>query len=127
MKAHWDPNGRREETAWDWQDVMRRHRDPDRLDMAIWAGERLAALALSLTTSEAVELRFLEADPRRDCPLARRRALVALDASARYAQGLGRVELRVCPINDAIEGLCKASGFEAKKPKGRESYWTKRV
>jgi hypothetical protein len=55
--------------AWDWEEIFRRHGDPDRLDIAIWGqNERLCCLALGTTTSEAVEIRFLEGDPRSDCP-----------------------------------------------------------
>lgn len=119
--------GRGDETAWDWRELIRRHRDHDRLDMAIWADERLSALALAIPTSEAVEVRFMEADPRPDCPLLGKRALIALDASARYAQRLGRAELRICPINSKIEALCSTYGFESRTPYKREAYWVKQV
>lgn len=53
---------------WDWEEIFRRHGDPDRLDIAIWgANDRLCGLALGTTTSEAVEIRFLEGDPNRSC------------------------------------------------------------
>jgi len=61
----WPGGGR-----WKWEEIFRRHNDPDRLDIAIWgANDRLCGLALGTTTSEYVEIRFLEGDPRPDCPL----------------------------------------------------------
>lgn len=96
VQAQWEPYGRNVETAWDWHEIMRRHRDPDRLDMAIWSdNDRLCGLGLALTTGDAVAFRFLEGDPRDDCPLIGKRALIARDTCARYAQGRGRAELRV--------------------------------
>ena len=118
---------RRPETEWDWREILRRHHDPDRMAMAIWSGERLSCLALGLTTSEAVELRFLEGDPRTDCPLIRKRALIALDASARYAQLLGRAELRVSPINSKIEALCEGLKFESRTSDNGSQLWVRRV
>jgi hypothetical protein len=56
-------------TGWNWPEIFRRHGDPDRLEMAIWCGERLSGLGLALTGSDYVEIRFIEGDPRQDCPL----------------------------------------------------------
>ena len=60
----------------DWPEVLRRHNEPDVMPIAIWHGERLCALALALTTGQAVVLRFLEGDARSDCPLKGRRFLM---------------------------------------------------
>jgi len=107
---------------------MRRHRDPDRLAMTIWTEDRLSAIALALTTSQSVVLRFVEGDPRTDCPLVGKRALIALEACARYAQGRGKVELRVHPVNSHVEALYTGVyGFERRKPHKEPPYLVKRV
>ena len=105
IEAQWEPAGRNKETKWDWKEILRRHNEPDRLELAIWSEERLAGVALSVTTGDSVTLAFLEGDPRQDCPLKGRRALIALDATARYAQGRGKAEIRISPINASLERL----------------------
>jgi hypothetical protein len=61
VQDQWEPHGRPAETAWNWAEIMRCYREPDRLDMAIWTdGGRLCGICLALTTSEALEIRFLE-------------------------------------------------------------------
>jgi hypothetical protein len=115
--------------GWDWDEIFRRHRDPDRLDIAIWSPQdRLSALALGLTSAESVEIRFLEGDPRQDCPLRGRRALIVLECAACYAQAKGRPELRVRPINERLATLYKQIyGFELATPTRGEAYYFKKV
>lgn len=98
---------------WDWEEIFRRHNDPDKLDVAIWGpNERLCGLGIGLTTGEALELRFLEGDPRADCPLKGRRILIFLESAACYAQARGRPELRVRPKNERLEDLYRQTyGF----------------
>jgi len=114
---------------WDWEEIFRGHRDPDRLELVIWTvGDRLSGLGLVLTSGRAVELRFLEGDPRPDCPLKGRRIAVALEAAARYAQARGKLEIRLQPLNASLGCLyCKAYGFEEVTPKGAQSYLRKAV
>ncbi len=129
VNIQWEPAGRDPNTAWDWQEILRHHQsEPDKMAISVWCGDRLSALALALTTSQAVELRFLEGDPRGDCPIKGKRALIALDASARYAQGRGKPELRVRPINSGLEKLYKETyGFVLRSPRGEEPYWFRQV
>jgi hypothetical protein len=112
-----------------WDDVFRRHNDPDRLDVAIWGpNDRLCGLGLGLTTSEAVELRFLEGDPRPDCPLKGRRILMFLECAACYAQARGRRELRIQPINEQLETLYRQTyGFVLETPRGGERYYRRGI
>lgn len=125
----WPTDLRRPEVRWDWEEIFRRHRDPDRLEMVIWAaGDRLSAIGLGLCTGQAVNLRFLEGDPRADCPLKKRRSLIALECSHRYAQGRGRKELRVQPVNAALESLYRdVYGFSLEAPRGQAPYWRRGV
>lgn len=113
----------------DWVEVFRRHRDPDRLDVALWSpGDRLSALVLGLTTGAAVELRFFEGDPRPDCPLKGRRTLIILECAANYAQARGRTELRIQPINERLETLYKLEyGFTLETPRRGAHYYRKVV
>jgi hypothetical protein len=99
--------------AWDWEEIFRRHGDPDRLDVAIWGpNERLCCLALGTTSGEAVEILFVEGDPRPDCPLKGRRILIVLESAACYAQARGRAELRIRPKNERLEDLYRQTcGF----------------
>lgn len=116
-------------TVFDWPEIFRRHNDPDRLDMAIWGGQdRLSALALGLTSGQALTLRFLEGDPRQDCPLRGRRIAVALETAANYAQLRGKKEIRVQPINDQLVYLYeKVYGFTLESPRNEAPYYRKGV
>ena len=129
VRDQWDRHGRNPDADWDWRELMRRYRDPDRLDMAIWTrSDRISALALAVTTGPAVELKFLEADPRADCPLRGKRVLIALETVACYAQVRGKREVRVRPINEAVASLYRdVYRFElVAKPK-MTSYLMRRV
>jgi hypothetical protein len=116
-------------TQFDWEKVRNAYcREPDRFDAAIWAGDRLCGLFLATLAGESVTLRFVEGDPRRDCPLMGRRLLIALDAVVNYTQINGRYELRVEPINDKLIKLFETDfGFRAVKPHKGSPYWTKQV
>ena len=116
-------------SEFDWPEIMRRDNDPDRLDMAIWSGqERLAALGLAVTTGQAVILRFLEGDPRQDCPLKGRRILIALETAANYAQAQGKKEIRLQPVNDKLVDLYeKVYGFKLESPRNETPYYRKGV
>jgi hypothetical protein len=109
----------------DWAEIFRRHRDPDRLDMVIWAPEeRLSGIGLGLTTGESVVVRFVEGDPRDDCPLKGRRIAIFLECAALYAQARGKLELRIQPINERLATLYQQSyGFTlATDQEGRAYY-----
>jgi hypothetical protein len=114
---------------WDWSEIFRRHNDPDRLDMAIWSpDDRLSALSLCLTNSNYVEIRFLEGDPRDDCPLRGRRALIVVECAACYAQARGRPELRLEPNNERLATLYRQIyGFELATPRKAKAYYFKKV
>ncbi len=129
IENHWKPIPRHADACWDWAEIMRRHRDPDRLDFAIWDDEeRLCGLGLALTTGESVELRFLEGNPRMDCKLKGRRILIALEACANYAQGVGRKELRIQPVNSALENLYRDTyGFQRVTPPKGDVFYRKQV
>lgn len=129
IKDQWEPNGRSPETAWDWHELVRHYRkDPDLLTMAVWSGDRLAALGLATTSSECVNFRYLEGDPRKDCPLIGRRALIALETCSGYAQARGKTELRVSPLNESLERLyIDKYGFSVSRPKKAEPFLFKKV
>ena len=130
LERQWEPAGRSEELGWwDWHKILQSHRnEPDRFELAIWAGERLCALGLATTGGNSVTVRFLEGDPRGDCPLKGRRALIALDASARYAQARGKAELRVEPINSTLEALYVGTyGFQRRSPRGEQPHFFRQV
>lgn len=113
----------------DWQEISRRHRDPDRLEVAIWSGDNiLSGMGLALCTGQAVVLRFVEGDPRQDCPLKGYRLLVALEAATNYAQARGKHEIRVQPKNEQLVNLYEeVYGFTYHEPRGEEGYYRKGV
>jgi hypothetical protein len=113
---------------WDWPEIFRRYNDPDRFDMAIWCNDRLSALALAVTTGQATVLKFVEGDPRPDCPLIGRRLLIILESLANYTQARGKVEMRVEPANPALETLyIEKYGFTLETPRGGRAYYKKAV
>lgn len=118
-----------DQSHFNWPEVFRRHNEMDRLDIVMWGpGDRLSGLAMGLTTSVCVKICFLEGDPRPDCPLKKHRTLIAIECSACYAQGLGRDELRIFPVNKELEEYYRSFGFEpVKPPKGEQPYWRRKV
>jgi hypothetical protein len=116
-------------SAFNWEEIFRRHNDPDRLDIAVWGQDgRLCALGLGCTTGESVEIRFLEGDPKADCPLKGRRILIVLECAAFYAQARGRTELRVRPKNERLEGLYRQTyGFVLETLRSGDRYYRKGV
>ena len=123
LAAQWDRQ------RFDWARIARAVRtDPSRLDVSVWLGDRLCCLFVATLGGESVTLRWVEGDPRADCPLRGRRLLIALDIATNYAQRNGRHEIRVEPIDDAMLNLFERTyGFAAVKPKHGSPYWTKQV
>ena len=129
VRDQWDKHGRNPDADWDWRELMRRYRDPDRLDVAIWSqSDRISGLALAVTTGSAVELKFLEAGPRTDCPLRGKRALIALETVSCYAQARGKREIRVRPVNETVARLYRdVYGFDPVTQPKAASYFMRRV
>ncbi|MER9391887.1 MULTISPECIES: hypothetical protein [unclassified Mesorhizobium] len=117
------------QSYFDWQKIFRVHREPDRLDMAIWSGQgRLSGLALGLTTGQSLMLRFMEGDPREACPLKGKRILIALEAATNYAQARGKREIRLQPINEKlVNHYTNVYGFVLESPRHEEPYYRKGV
>jgi hypothetical protein len=115
--------------GWDWEEIFRRHHEPDRLDIAIWGPQaRLCGFGLALTTSQAITIRFVEGDSRHDCPLKGMRALIILECAACYAQARGRSELRIQPKNERLEELYRQIyGFVLETPRRGEAYYRKGI
>lgn len=132
--SHWNSAAHAAyQTQWqspefDWVEIFRRHSDPDRLDIAMWVGDRLCGLALATTTESAIKLLFLEGDSRPDCPLSGLRIPIFLDIAANYAQDRGRVELRVWPLNTRLEELYRDTyGFSLVADGTTAQYWRRGV
>jgi hypothetical protein len=123
------PEMRHPDAGWDWHEIFRRHKDPDRFPIVMWGpNDRLCGLSLVLTTGRAVEVRFLEGDPRSDCPLKGRRIPIALEAAACYGQGLGKTEIRVHPVNDALEDIyIRCYGFIKESPRGEKPFFRRAI
>jgi hypothetical protein len=70
FRDQWLSTGASNGCVFDWEQIFHRYREPDQLEMAIWApDDRLCGLGLATTTSKAIKLEFIEGDPRADCPL----------------------------------------------------------
>lgn len=113
-----------------WREIFRRHlNEPDRLEIVVWGPEgRLCALALATTGGSFIKLGFLEGDPRPDCPLKGRRALIALEATQCYGQGRGKSELRIQPANDDLATMYVENyGFSLETRKGVDAYYKREI
>jgi hypothetical protein len=129
-ERQWIASGATRSTNFDWPEIFRRYRnEPDALDLVVWGpDDRLSALALATKTGSAISVDGIEGDPRPDCPLKGKRAVIVLEAAACYGQGLGRSELRLVPLNDAVaKHYAEVCGFKAFTPKGGEPYYRRRI
>jgi hypothetical protein len=129
IRDYWDVAGRHPDAGWDWEELFRRHREPKRLDMAIWTPTgRLVAMGLATITTAAATVRYVEGDPRADCHLKGKRVLIALEAATNYALGAGLAEIRIEPINGALASMYeKVYGFELVKPPKAPPYYRKGI
>ena len=126
-QAQWVGHERRG-GGFDWSTIFRRFREPNRLDIVLSVEDRLCGLALATVSTQYVHVRFIEGDPRPDCPLRGRRALIILETAAAYAQRLGRRELRLQPMNSSLEDLYRDTyGFTAHTPRNEAPYFRKEV
>lgn len=118
-----------DEGGWDWPEIFRRYRDIDSMRAVVWTGEhRLSGLALIRVTGAAVVVEFIEGDPRTDCPLRGRRALIVLEAAFCYAQALPRSEVRLTPANERLAELYRDTyGFSLEQPAKGPLYYRKEV
>jgi hypothetical protein len=128
----WSPVAERQSNdrpAFDWPNLFHICRDPDRLDIVVWGPEEtLCGLALGTTTGRSLALRFLEGSPDPNCPLRGRRALIALDVAARYAQLRGKPEIRLYEVDSSLESLYRdIYGFEERRPYKEKPYLWKEV
>ena len=106
-----------------WQDIRRRFRDVGQMDLACWTGEeRLAFLAVATVSNRQITFKFMEADPRSDCPLKGRRLLIALEAIANYGQLRGKRQIILEPANESLVGLyTQTYGFVCEtQPNGKK-------
>lgn len=128
-RDQWLTNPRHEDADWDWDEIFRRHRDPDNLEIVIWSpGDRLSGIGFCLVTGKSVEIRFVEGDNRADCPLKGYRALIILECATCYAQGLGKGELRAQPINASLQELyVDTYGFIVDREGRGDPYYRKKV
>ena len=113
---------------YDWTEVLRRFNDPDRLDVALWDVERLLALGVATTRSNAVWIELVEGDRDRSAPLTGARLLILFDTFANYAQLRGKREIRWEAKNAGLAALYENTyGFERVLSKGNALYWARRV
>jgi len=113
---------------YDWLEISRRFSEPDRLALALWAEDRLLAMALATTTGSALFLQVVEGDPAADCPLQGLRLEIILDACANYAQCRGKSELRLEPKNQDLVALYEnVYGFHRVNVRGGAPYWCRKV
>lgn len=120
-------------SGYPWQEIKNLHRQPDRLEVAVWSGGRLCGLAIAVTKNSVLEICFIEGDPSPGNPTKGAVAMIVLDCAARYAQKRGRSQLRLKPANNRVAELYKTTyGFyvDEKDPKpsdGSEPFLRKEV
>lgn len=112
-----------------WGAIHNLYPDADRLELAMWWGERLVGLGLCRTSAaDALIVQVVEGDPDATCPGRGKRALVAFETAANYAQALGRSHLLVHPKNDELRNLYTTIyGFAASPPNLGSQYLWKKV
>lgn len=122
MERQWDV------VIFDWREVSRRYRDPDRLELAVWCDDVLLCVALVTTKDRAVVVQFVEGNPSEACPLKGERLGILLDAAANYALVRGKVEIHLEPKNDDLIALYEeVYDFERVNRKGSAPYWCRKV
>jgi hypothetical protein len=128
-RIQWCNAPRQPENPFDWEDIFRHHKDPDRLEVVIWGPEqRLSGLGLATTNRQSVILQFVEGDARADCPLQGKRLGIILETAACYAQERGKAELRLQPINEKLASLyVDAYGFTRETKKGERPYFRRPI
>lgn len=94
-------------TGFPWDAIKDSHRQADRLEIAVWSGDRLCGLAICVTKNSVLEICFVEGDPDPSSPTSGMIITMILDCAARYAQRRGREQLRVMPANDELAELYK--------------------
>lgn len=113
---------------YNWRDINRKISDPDRLDLALWVGDRLVAMCVATTRDRAVYVEIVEGDPNEDCPLTGGRLEILLYACANYAQIRGKTELRLQPKNEKLITLYETVyDFVRVNVKGYDPYWCRKV
>lgn len=103
------------EGGWDWAEF---HNGTswrgDQFCIALWHNDTtLCGLALLTVTKAAIQVEVLEGNPDRNHPLKKSVLPILLDASTRFAQVVGRSELRLVePAEGLIAIYCGVYGFE---------------
>lgn len=111
-EKQWVGQARHPDAGWDWPRIGRLYDEPKDQILAVITDDRLAALGLVSASHARVIVRFLEGDPRDDCPLRGARAAIVLDAAATYGQRLGCREIHLEPVNASLSELyCGIYGF----------------
>jgi len=129
-EKQWLPADRHAVCAWDWPAIHRAGKtDPTKFDVVVWGpNDRLSCLATASLSSAAVNFRFLEGDPRPDCPFRGVRTLIVLEAIQCYGQASGRREIHVRPVNNALETLYREIyGFELATPRGSSAFYRREI
>lgn len=105
----WGKESRHLDAGWDWIEIVRRNRGfKDRTVALYCCGDRLSALSHFRVSKSRVLVGFLEGDPRPDCHIKGRRALLMLDLAATYGQRMGRSELHLQPVNEELAELYRS-------------------
>nr|WP_281720027.1 hypothetical protein [Nitrosomonas nitrosa] len=116
-------------SEFDWGEIARRYREPGIAHIAIWSpDDRLSGVFMATIHAKSVKLQWLEGDPRVDCPLKGKRALVALEMISNYAQLLGRPEICLDRVEDDVIPLyVEGYGFTLVTPNKGSPYLKKAV
>lgn len=126
--TQWLPYPRHAEGDFDWPEIFRRYgNEPGCLQLAMWHEDRLCGLMLATLTGQAVRIEFMERDSGPDCPLEGAIIPLCLESATKYAQELGRRELRLHSVRSALVPLYVSLGYVEVSPRGETSYLKKDV
>jgi hypothetical protein len=126
-RAQWHGAGKG--LGWDWEEIFRRFRDLDMLDVTVWTeADLLCGIGVATLSNSAVVLRFLEARLPEDNPLKGEIALIIMDVAARYGQRMGRSEMRCYPLNQKVADYYRYNlGFNLVTPHKEEPYYVREL
>jgi hypothetical protein len=113
---------------WDWETVFQEFRAPDRLEVTIWGAEgQLCGIALCTLSDKFILIRFMEATPLAGNPLKGKISLVIMDVAARYAQLMGRTEMRLQPLNEGVAAYYLGLGFRLVSVRKQTPYYVREI
>jgi hypothetical protein len=111
-----------------WEMIRKIYIEPDRLELALWADRKLAALGICQTKDDVLFVRVIEGPRDGSCSLQGSRAFILTDAAVNYAQLRGKREVLLQPASAELVNLyVQGCGFSLPDPATGSQYLRKKV